>query len=109
MREALPNSPVVMNVGRSLQLVICGSRSRNETERCGCSSPRGVGVLTSFITLRLSSRFPVDTFLRLSLGIPLLLIRIARRAVMTGFTSASDAHDGKHYEWSNLPQLTLHA
>lgn len=109
MRDSVPSSPVVMNVDRSLQLLNCGSRGRNETDRSGSSSPRGVGILTSFITLRLTPRFPVDAFLRLSFGISLLLVRIARCAVMTGFASATDTHESKHSDRSNLPQLTLHA
>jgi len=108
MRDPVPSSRVLMNVDRSLQLVNCGSRGLNETERSGCSSPRRVWVLTSFITLGLTSRFPVDALLRLSFGIPLLLIRVARGAVMTWYASATDTDEGKYNRRSNLPQLTLH-
>lgn len=78
-------------------------------EKAWTSLPRRVGVFTSFITLGLTSWLAVDALLRLSVGISLLLVRIARRAVMTGFASASDADSREHNEWSNLPQLTLHA
>ena len=78
-------------------------------KRSGTALPERVGVLTSFITVGLRSRFAVNAFLRLSFGIALLLIGVARRAVMTGYASATDTDEGKQNNRSNFPQLTLHA
>src|SRR5438270_296047 len=58
---------------------------------------------------RLASRFAVDALFGLSIGISLLLVRIALRSAVAWLAATAKARHCEHNDGSNLPQFTRHA